>query len=94
MDGARELAVLLKERDNMLQYSPVEGIVVELPGLKIKISEKNIPGKDMLRSIINLYETDLEGNYKWLGRRVYLLPFFSIDKLAIQKYLVIGGDEI
>lgn len=94
MDGVELLAQMLKERENNLQYSPVEGIVTELPDIKIRITEKIIPGREMIRSIVNLCETDSNGNYKWLGRRVYLLPFFSTDMLAIQRYLVIGGDEI
>lgn len=93
-NGAVELAKLLKERENEMQYTPLEGVVVELPEIKIKINEKNIPSKNMLRSIVNLLETDHNGNYIWLGRRVYLLPFFSTHTTAVQKYLVIGGDAI
>lgn len=94
LNGAAEFAKMLKERENDSPYSPVEGIVAELPDLKIRIDDKNVPGKTMLLSLINLYETDYEGNYVWLGRRVYLLPFFSTKTKSVQKYLVIGGDAI
>lgn len=94
MNSAEWLAVNLRERDNPIPFAPVEGIVAELPELKIRINQKVVLTAEDIRSIVNLYDTDSNNNYIWLGRRVYLLPFYLADSIAVRKYLVIGGDAV
>lgn len=94
MNAAEWLAASLKERDNPAPFAPVEGTVAELPELKIRINQKVVITAEDIRSIINLYDMDSDNNYIWLGKRVYLLPFYLADSIAVRKYLVIGGDAI
>lgn len=94
MDAAYEFAKLLKERDNGELFHPLEGTVEQLPDIKIRISDKVVPGREMLRSVVDLLAQDADGHYLWQGRRVYLLPWPEPGRAGIQKYLVIGGDAL
>lgn len=96
MDAAVELAKILKERDNEAYDFPVSGIVAEIDDtdIKIPINEKVVLNRNMICSIFNLFEKNADGDFIWLGRRVYLLPFFVSGTKAINKYLAIGGDAI
>lgn len=94
MNGAQWLAEQLKTRNNPEPFAPIEGIVVELPEIKIRINRKVVLQLDEIRSIVDLRDKDADGNYLWINRRVYLLPFNSSHSISVQKYLVIGGDAI
>ena len=94
MNGVYELAKLLKERDNPKLQGLTEGVVEELPELKLRINDKVVLFDDMIRSLVNLYEQDEEETYIWKGARVYLLPFPEDATGGVLKYLVLGGDAI
>ena len=94
MNPVYELARILKERENPVVHGLTEGVVEELPELKIRINEKVVLYKGMLGSLVNLYEQNSVGEYVWKGRRVYVLPFPADATGGIQKFLVLGGDQI
>ena len=85
MNGITELAKLLKERENDTGYSPMFGIIIELPQIKIRLNEKVILNNSHLKSCINLMMQNEDGDYIHLGKEVALLPFANN-----QKFLVIG----
>lgn len=92
MNVAYELAKMLHERSNPEPYSPAEGVVEELPEIKIRLNEKVVLGRELIRSTVDLLAQDSEGRYIWLGRRVYLLPWTRDGQIL--RYVVIGGDAI
>ena len=90
MNAEYEMALLLKQRENIEGYTPVFGVVEQLPDIRIRLSERIVLDADNLASILDLKRQDADNNYIWLGRRVYLLPMYNLNK----AYLVIGGDEL
>ena len=96
MDAALEMAKILKQRENEEYDFPVSGIVAEIDDtdIKIALNEKVVLNRDMICSIFNLFEKNADGDFIWLGRRIYLLPFFVSGRKAIYKYLALGGDAI
>lgn len=93
MNVAYEMAKMLKERENPAPTGLTEGTVEELPELKIRINEKVVLSAGMVKSLVNLYEQNADGDYIRQGQRVYLLPFPADATGGIRKYLVLGGDE-
>lgn len=96
MDPALEMAKILKQRENEEYDFPVSGIVAEIDDadIKIALNEKVVLNRDMIRSTFNIFEKNADGDFIWLGRRIYLLPFFVSGQKAIYKYLALGGDAI
>lgn len=92
MDGIHELAKLLYERSNPEPYSPVAGVVEDLPEIKIRLNEKVVLGRALIYSTVDLLTQNADGAYIWQGRTVFLLPMLQNGRLT--KYLVIGGDAI
>ncbi len=92
MDGVYEMAKLLKERDNPVQYSPVIGTVEALPEIKVRINDKVVLGRENLKSTVDLLAQNADGEYIWQGKTVYLLPFMENNR--IYEYLMIGGDAL
>ena len=84
-NGITELAKMLKDRDNPKAYTPTFGIIISLPIVKIKISDLIILSSEHITSCINLLDTDKDGNYINIGKKVVLLPYNDY-----QKYIVIG----
>ena len=84
MNGITELAKLLKDRENGSGYSPMFGTIIELPDLKIRLSEKVILTSDHIKTCVSL-DTLSDDRYIYLGREVILLPYADN-----QKFIVIG----
>jgi hypothetical protein len=40
LNGITELAKILKERENNNDYSPLIGIIIQLPNLKVRLGDK------------------------------------------------------
>lgn len=89
-----EFAKLFKERENPTLHGLTEGVVEQLPVLKIRVDDTLVLDADMIGSLVNLYAQDEDGQYLWVMRKVYLLPFPEDAHGGIQKYLVLGGDEL
>ena len=70
MNGITELAKLLKERENSDRYSPIFGMVIELPNTKIRISDKVILTDSHITLCINLKEQNSDGEYINLGKTI------------------------
>lgn len=85
MSSITELAQLFKDRENGSAYSPVFGTIIELPDIKIRLSEKVILTAGHIKSIFDLYEQDIEGRYIHNGKTVLLLPYADN-----QKYIALG----
>ena len=85
MNGITELAKLFKERENSDSYSPMFGTVIDLPSIKIRISDKVILTDSHITLCINLEEQNADGAYINLGKTVVLLPHANG-----QKFIVIG----
>lgn len=90
MNAEYEMAKLLKERDNDSGYSPVLGIVEQLPDIKIRLNEKVVLDTDGIASVIDLKRQTKDGSYVYLKKCVYMLPLSNMRK----KYLVIGVDVL
>lgn len=82
MDGITELALLLKQRENGADYSPVFGRVLSLPELKIGIGNKITLTASQVVSCIPLRH---DNEYSDVGKTVVLLPYADN-----QKYIMIG----
>lgn len=96
MNGYETIASLFKERDNDSNQRIIKGVVESLPDIKVRINEKTVLGVEELSSLVNILETvtiDKETKYIWLSRRVYLVPL-EIKGASVNKYLILGGDEI
>ena len=96
MNGYEKIASLFKERDNDSNWMVIKGVVETLPDIKVRINEKTVLTREHLCSLVNILETvtiDGQDEYIWLSRRVYLLPL-ETRGLSIDKYLILGGDEI
>ena len=70
MNGITELAKLLKERENSDRYSPIFGMVIELPNTKIRISDKVILTDSHITLCINLKEQNSDSEYINLGKTI------------------------
>ena len=92
MNAEYEMAKLLREMMSGKDYSPAEWVVEELPEIKIRLNEKVVLGRELIRSTVDLLARDSEGGYIWLGRQVYLLPWTRDGQIL--RYVVIGGDAI
>ncbi len=90
MNAPYEMAKLLKSRDNTPVYSPVSGIVEQLPDIKIRLSENVVLETEHIASVIDLKRQDEKGSYIYLKSRVYMLPLTNMHK----EYLVIGVDAL
>ena len=77
--------MLLKERENNGDYSPVIRKIVELPSLKIRVGDKIILTDAHLKKCISVNAVDAFGRYINLGREVVLLPYKNN-----QKFILIG----
>ncbi len=86
MNAPYEMAKMLKKRENPQGYTPVAGMVEQLPDVRIRISDKVVLDSGDILSIIDLKQQSSDGAYINAGRRVYMLP------LSGKKYLVIGVD--
>lgn len=84
-NGICELAKLLRERENRAEYSPMFGRVTALPNLQIQIGGRIVIDAESVKTCINLYETDADGQYLCLNKEVVLLPYAET-----QKFIVIG----
>ena len=85
MDGVTELAKMLKDRENNSEYAPYFGRILELPNLKIAVGDKIILTSEYIKSLINIYATDENGRYIYVGKEVVLLPYNEK-----QEYILIG----
>lgn len=88
MSGITELAKILKERENNVEYSPMFGRIIALPDLKVWIGDKVILAEGHIKSCAFLAEKDIDGDYINLGKEVVLLPYANN-----QKFIVIGVVE-
>ena len=80
-----QLALMFKERENSEGYSPVFGELIDIADLKIRINDRIILDETYVTSCVDLYETDVHGNYIHFGKTVVLLPCSNY-----QKYIVVG----
>ena len=85
MSGITELAKMLKKRDNSDGYSPVIGTIIELPNIKIRLGDKVILTSAHIKSCVDLFQTNEDGQYINIGKEVVLLPYADS-----QKFIVIG----
>lgn len=86
MNAPLEMAKLLKERENSGAYTPMSGIVEQLPDVMIRIAPKIVLDSSYMSSIIDIKKQDSHGNYIYLNSHVWLLPLSGMPK----KYLLIG----
>lgn len=85
MNGITELAKLLKDRENNIDYSPIIGRIIELPNLKVRLGDKVILTSAHIKTCVSLDAVDGTGNYIHLGKEVVLLPYADN-----QKFILIG----
>ncbi|OQB11928.1 MAG: hypothetical protein BWY15_02358 [Firmicutes bacterium ADurb.Bin193] len=85
MNGITELAKLLKDRENNVDYSPIIGRIIELPNLKVRLGDKVILTSAHIKTCVSLDAVDGTGNYIHLGKEVVLLPYADN-----QKFILIG----
>ena len=85
MNGITELAKLLKARENKTEYSPMFGRIIELPDLKIRLSDKVILTAEHIKTCVSLDTLSSDGEYIYLGSEVVMLPYCDN-----QKFIVIG----
>ena len=85
INGITELALLLKERDNGTGYSPMFGKIIELPNLRIRLSDKVIINDKYIKKCIDINLTDSYGRYIYLNKEVVLLPYNNN-----QNFVLIG----
>lgn len=78
VSGITELAMLLKQRENNRDYSPMFGTVLDVENIKIRVGEKIILVESQIKSCVVLTEEDV-------GREVVLLPYANN-----QKFILIG----
>lgn len=90
-EGIVRLAKMFKERENQSQSEPLFGVVtsikpltVQLIGKKVLLNDKN------LVSLINMYETDVNGSYVNLNKKVALLMFDSDYANSMPNFLILG----
>lgn len=83
MNGITELALLLKERENNGDYSPMFGTIVELPKLKIRVGDKIILTDAHVKKCVAVDAVDAYGRYKYLGAEVVLLPYKNNQKFVL-----------
>lgn len=84
-NGTEILAKMLKVRENPSVYSPVFGTIIDLVNLKIRRSDKIILTKENVKSLIDLYGRDNDGDYIYLGKEAAMLPYDGGN-----KYLILG----
>ena len=84
-NGIEELAKLFKECKNPPSIYPVFVEIEELPTLKIRYNAKVVLTSSHIKSLIDLYETDIDGNYICIGATVAMLPYDNYN-----NYLVLG----
>lgn len=84
-NGAEELAKILNNFKNPPDYSPVYGTVTELPNLKIRCGAKIVLTARHIKSLVDLYKRDFDGNYIHLNKQVAMLPYNNNN-----NYLVLG----
>ena len=85
MNLYEELAKMLKDRDNPAEFAPVYGIIEELPEIKIRLCSKIIITSGQIKSLINLKERNVDGQYINLNKQVAMLPYNKDN-----QYLVLG----
>ena len=84
MNGITELAMLLKERENKGDYSPIFGRIIELPNLKIRVGSKIIlTDLHIKKSCVYVKERDRYGRYIHLNREAVLLPYAGGQKFVL-----------
>ena len=84
-NGIAELAKMFKNCQNPPPVCPVFGKIEELPTLKIRRNAKVVLTAAHIKSLIDLYETDIEGRYIHSGATVAMLPYDDDN-----NYLVLG----
>lgn len=90
MNGVYEFAKMLKSLENKESYNPVFGTVTDLDELTIMRGDRVRLGKNNIKSLINLYEKDINGNYVNLQKSVLLLPYADSRGRMDNKYVVLG----
>lgn len=88
MSGYTDLALLFKERENVPFYSPIFGIIVSLPDIKIQCGSKVVLDEANIKAIFDIKETvqhDTYTEYIHLNKTVVLLPYNNS-----QKFIAIG----
>lgn len=90
MNAPYEMAMLLKARENAASYSPLSGVVEQLPDIKIRLSEKIVLSEEDIASVLDLKKQDHNEDYVFIGKSVYLLPMKNTEK----SFLVIGVDML
>ena len=84
MNGITELAKLLKERDNTGNYSPMFGTIIELPVLKVRLSDKILlTDAHIKKRCVFVEEQDNFGRYIHLGKEAVLLPYSNEQKFVL-----------
>lgn len=84
-NGIDELALLLCGYKNPPPYKPVFGTIEELPQLKIKLGAKITLTSRHIKSIVDLYKTNSDGEYIYLHKTAAMLPYDGNN-----QYLVLG----
>lgn len=83
------MAKLLKERENSGAYTPMSGVVEQLPDIMVRIAPKAVLDAGDMSSIVDIKKQDSHGNYIYLNSRVWLLPLSGMPDMP-KKYLLIG----
>ena len=83
--GIEEFAKILAQYKNPRPLRPVFGQVEELPTLKVRRNAKVVLTSRHIKSLIDLYDKDVDGNYIYLNKTVAMLPYDSDN-----NYLVLG----
>lgn len=89
-NGVLELAKMFKECENGEKYNPTFGVLTSLNDLVVTVGDKIRLGSSNIKSLINLYETDIYGKYVHLGKTVALLPYSDERGRYGNKYIVLG----
>lgn len=92
MSGVIDLAVMIKNRDNLPQYSPMTGKIISLPELKIQLGDRTFLYEDDVSSIFNIYETKELGEHREyvnINKEIVLLPCYN-NKGYIKSFIAIG----
>jgi len=80
MNGITELALLLKERENHAEFSPLIGKIIELPNINILVGDNIQIKQERLTMCIQPIHT---AEYTDIGRSVVLLPYNDFEKFIL-----------
>lgn len=89
--GIVRLAKLLKERENPSVSEPMFGVVTSLEPLTVQlVGKKILLSENYLVPLFDIYETNINGSYINLNKKVALLMLDSGCVNSMPKFLILG----